>query len=218
MEFSLPASPIQAHNNDTCIMPLSYLPSIAFYQIMLKHKKVLFDIHENFHKQFYFNRCVIYGANGALKLSVPIKRNHERTALKDVSIFYEQNWRTIHWRSIQAAYRRSPFFEYYEEEFYNLYTGKEIDMLADWNLKLFELINKLMGIEINVSFTESYQEVYENANDYRTLNIPKVNSAAALKAIKYQQVFEEKHGFIKNLSIVDLLFCEGQYSKQLLLE
>jgi len=199
-------------------MSLSYMPPIEFYQIMVKYKNVIFDIHEHFHKQFYFNRCVIYGANGALKLSVPIVKNHVRTPLENVSIFYGQNWRTIHWRSIEAAYRRSPFFEYYEDAFRDIYMGTEPVKLLDWNLKLFELINKLMGIEVNISFTESYQKVYENVSDYRTLNVPKVKSDPVVKEIKYQQVFEEKYGFIKNLSVIDLLFCEGHYAKQMLLE
>jgi hypothetical protein len=217
VEFSLSTSSVQAHGSDTCIMSLSYLPPIAFYQLMLKHKKVIFDIHENFHKQFYFNRCSIYGANGALKLSVPIKRNHKRTALKDVSIFYEQNWKTIHWRSIEAAYRRSPFFEYYEEDFRNIYLGGQVEKLMDWNLKLLGLVNKLLDVQIDISFTESYEKVHENIDDYRTLNVPKAESVPALKEIKYRQVFEEKYGFIPNLSTIDLLFCEGHYARQMLL-
>lgn len=186
---------------------------------MLKHKNLVFDVHEHFHKQFYFNRCVIYGANGALKLSVPIIHNHERTPLKNVSIFYGQNWRTIHWRSIQAAYRRSPFFEYYEDSFRELYAGEEIGKLADWNIKLFNMVNKLLKIETNISFTESYQKVYENASDYRSLNLPGQQALIpGVKEIKYQQVFQEKYGFLSNLSIIDLLFCEGNHALNLLLE
>jgi hypothetical protein len=203
--------------SDTCILPLSYLPPIEFYQIMLKHKSIILDINENFHKQFYYNRCVIYGANGALKLSVPIVKNHKKTPVKDIAIFYDQNWKTIHWRSIQAAYRRSPFFEFYEDEFQSLYVDSKPERLIEWNLKLFELVNKLMGIEMNISFTESYQKVYENATDYRSINLPNKKLVMPLKEIQYQQVFQEKCGFIKNLSIVDLLFCEGHHSKQLLL-
>lgn len=214
MESSL----VQQYGSDTCILPLSYLPPIAFYQLMLKHKKVVFDIHENFHKQFYFNRCVIYGANGALKLSVPIKKNHGRTALKDVTIFYEQNWRTIHWRSMEAAYRRSPFFEYYEEDFRNIYLREATEKLMDWNLKFFVLVNKLLDVQMDVSFTESYHKKYEDASDYRSLNIPSMKGSIELQPIKYQQVFQEKYGFIPNLSIVDLLFCEGHYARQMLLD
>jgi hypothetical protein len=210
--------PVKQHAGDTCIMPLSYLPPVEFYQIMLKYKNIIFDIHEHFHKQFYFNRCVIYGANGALKLSVPVVKNHVRTPLKNVSIFYGQNWRIIHWRSIEAAYRRSPFFEFYEDSFRNIYLGAETEKLADWNLDLFKMINKLMGIELSFSFTESYEKAYENIDDYRNLCIPGATIVPPLKEINYQQVFQEKYGFIKNLSIIDLLFSEGQYARQMLLE
>ena len=218
MEVQPTYSSSQQGAGNTCIVSLSYLPPIEFYQLMLKFKHVVFDVHENFHKQFYFNRCVIYGANGALKLTVPVVKNHERTALKDVSLFYGQNWKTIHWRSIQAAYRRSPFFEFYENELEPVYASFEPKSLLEWNMKLFELVNKLLGVEINFSFTESYQKVYENASDYRGLNIPKAKISPALKELQYQQVFQEKYGFIKNLSIIDILFCEGHYAKQILLE
>jgi hypothetical protein len=202
---------------DTCIMPLAYFPPIEFYQIMLKHKNVIFDIYENYHKQFYFNRCDIAGANGKLTLSIPVKKDRDRTPFKDKAISYSQNWRTIHWRSLQAAYRRSPFFEFYEDALSPLYLEDEPEKLMDWNIKLFQLINKLLDVDMHFSFTESYEKVYENASDYRGLNSPKANHALALKEIQYQQVFEERSGFIKNLSIADLLFCEGPGAKQLLL-
>lgn len=198
-------------------MPLAYLPPIEFYHILLKYKNVVFDIHEHFHKQYYFNRCEIYGANGRLKLSIPIIKNHVRTPLKDASVFYEENWRIIHWRSLQAAYRRSPFFEFYEDAIAPVYLEYKPQKLVDWNIKLFEIINKLLDVTIHFSFTESYQKGYENAVDYRGLNLPKSNKIDAIKQIQYQQVFQEKYGFIENLSIIDLLFCEGHYAKQILL-
>jgi WbqC-like protein family len=200
-----------------CIMPLSYLPPISHYQVMLKYKNIIFDIHENYHKQFYFNRCSIYGANGILKLSIPIKRNGEKTPLKDKEISYGGNWRTIHWRSLQAAYRRSPFFEFYEDALLPVYTEYQPGNLVDWNLRLFEIINKLLDIEIKFSFSESYQKAYENATDFRQLNSPKAELDLGIKKIQYQQVFQERFGFIANLSIIDLLFCEGYRAKELLI-
>ncbi len=202
---------------DTCILPLSYLPPVHFYQIMLKYQHVIFDIHEHFHKQYYFNRCAIYGANGMLKLSMPVKRNHDKTPLKEVAISYDSNWRIIHWRSLQAAYRRSPFFEFYESELQAIYMDYKPEKLIEWNLKLFGIVNSLLDIEINFSFTESYQKVYEGAADYRLLNLPKTTPASNVKEIMYLQVFQEKYGFIPKLSIIDLLFCEGRRAKELLL-
>lgn len=217
MEVRSTGNPVVKDAGDSCVMPLAYLPPVGFYQIMLKYKNVVFDVHEHFHKQLYFNRCEIYGANGKLKLTVPVVKNHQRTPLKDVSVSYAQNWRTIHWRSLQAAYRRSPFFEFYEDALQSLYMDFEPEKLVDWNLKLFELINKLLGVEIHFSFSESYQKAYENISDYRSLNSSKGKINPELKEIQYQQVFQEKQGFIKNLSIMDLLFCEGRHAKRLLL-
>jgi hypothetical protein len=210
--------PGKQNKSNTCVMPLIYLPPINFYQIMLKHKFVKFDIQEHFHKQYYFNRCKIYGANGILKLSVPVIRNHEKIPLKEKIISYHSNWRTIHWRSIEAAYRRSPFFEFYEDKLKPIYEEYKPEYLTDWNLKLFETVNKLLDVKICFSFTETYHREYENMGDYRAINSPKVLPDIDIKEISYQQVFQERFGFITNLSIIDLLFCEGNRAKALLME
>lgn len=199
----------------TAILPVAYLPPLNHMAIMLKHDEIKWDTHEYFHKQFYYNRCMIYGPNGAQKLTIPIHKRFEKTPLKDILIAQEIPWQKIHWRSFEAAYRRSPYFEYYEEELYPLYWEYEPTHLLDWNIKLFEVVCKLLKTEIKLSFTTSYEATYEGATDYRLLASPQ--EPVEEKENKYQQVFEERHGFLQNLSIIDLLFCEGPHAKDYLL-
>ncbi len=183
---------------------------------MLGHEQTFFDLHEHFHKQFYYNRCVIAGANGKLKLTIPIIHRGERRAIKDVRISYEHNWRTLHWRSLEAAYRRSPYFEFYEHYFAPVFSDFKPDFLHEWNIKFFEIVNTILGNKIKHSFTQEYLELHENADDKRSLASPAECAKQSLNPQKYHQVFEERQGFIDNLSIIDLLFCEGNNSVEYL--
>jgi hypothetical protein len=202
--------------NPVAVLPVAYLAPLQHYSVMLNYSEMQWDIYAHFHKQHYYNRCVIYGANGPLKLIVPIDKRSDKTPLKEVRINYTAPWQTLHWRSFEASYRRSPYFEYYEHELAPLYQDYQPDLLLDWNMKLFETINKLLKLDIKLSFTSAYEKSYEHADDYRNLADPKECAKLDNPEVKYIQVFEEKYGFIYGLSIIDLLFCEGPQSKQLL--
>jgi hypothetical protein len=204
-------------HSSLAILPVAYFPPISHYAAMVNHAEVQWDIYEHFHKQFFYNRCVISGPNGTLKLIIPINHSGERTPLKDVRIMNEYPWQKLHWRSLEAAYRRSPFFEYYEEILYPIYEEYKPAYLIEWNRKLFDAVNEIIKTDIKLSYTGEYHKTYENAEDYRALASPKVLAEKPVKEIKYQQVFEERHGFTSDLSIIDLLFCEGPHSTQLLL-
>jgi len=199
----------------SAILPIAYLPPISHFVAMLANTDIKWDIYENYHKQYYYNRCVIYGPNGAQKLTIPIHKKFEKTPLKDIEISYEMDWQKIHWRSFEAAYRRSPYFEYYEAELSPLYLNYEPKGLVEWNMKMLEVVCKLMQMELKPAFTPEYIKEYADAKDFRGLAVPE--ETVATKEPKYTQVFEEKHGFIPDLSIIDLLFCEGPHAKELLL-
>ena len=196
------------------ILPVAYLPPINHFAAMLAHTDLRWDIYEHYHKQFYYNRCVIYGPNGEQKLTIPIHKRFEKTPLKDIIISYEMPWQKIHWRSFEAAYRRSPYFEYYEQEMHPLYFEYQPQLLVEWNMRLLETVCRLMETEIKPAFTTEYIKAYSDASDYRNLVSPL--EAVSTSEIKYHQVFEERHGFLPNLSIIDLLFCEGPHAKSVI--
>lgn len=196
--------------NSIAILPTAYFGPIQYYSKLLKYEEVLIEHHEHFPKQTYRNRCNIYGANGLLALSIPLKKRGERTPVKDIRIAYDQPWQNLHWRSLQASYRSSPYFEYYEDDLAPFYE-KQYDFLIDFNSELHQLICDLLKIEKNTKPTQKYEKTYGNADDFRGTISPKVNwrEDKDYEAKEYTQVFGNKFGFIPNLSIADLLFNEG---------
>ena len=184
-----------------------YFPCIAYFDLLVKHNSVLIDLGEHFMKQSYRNRCVIYTSNGPLALSVPvIKKN--KTKVKDVLLDTSSDWKKSHWRAISSAYNSSPFFEYYEPDLKVVFF-KEHLTLAELNLALLKHICKEIGLDRNLSVSEGFVERNECIVDYKNLIDAKKPYTLAANYSRYIQIFEEKHGFISNLSILDLLFHEG---------
>jgi hypothetical protein len=189
----------------TEIFPIVYAGNIQYFLLLKQAKQPVFDKHEHYIKQTYRSRCSIYGANGKLDLIIPVEKGKQgHQAMKDVKISYQQDWQRLHWKSLESAYRSSPYFEYYEHKFVPFYEEKT-EYLADYNLKIHEVLCKLLEIDFNPAFTESYQT--ENIIDQRSFADPLIKINAEFKS--YTQVFETRHGCIENLSVLDLLFNCG---------
>ena len=188
----------------------TYFPNISNLVAMVNAKDVVFETDDNFLKQTYRNRCYIYGANGKLGLNIPVIHSQKnRQKYRDVKIFNDDDWQSNHWKSLLSAYRTSPFFEYYEDELQPLFSTKA-DFILDYNLKCFVVICDCLQLEIKFSKNESYQKDLTNKTDYRFLVNAKKEADKQFDS--YTQVFDNKHGFIPNLSILDLLFNEGPNS------
>lgn len=190
------------------ILPSFYLPPIVYFKVLKYHKgQVLIEKHENYVKQSYRTRTVIGTSNGPLKLIVPtVHIKQKRRTMKDLEINYDFDWQRLHWLSLETAYRTSPYFEYYEDEFRDFYKRRE-KYILDLNFKQLELILRLLKMDIELSYTESYTDV-ENQEDYRKIIHPK-SHVYKEGFQQYYQIFAEKNGFMTNLSIVDLLFHQG---------
>ncbi len=185
----------------------TYFPNIAHFVAMAKAKEVKLEFDDNFLKQTYRNRTYIYGSNGKLALNIPvIHTQKKRQKYRDVKIFNEEKWQSLHWKSLLSAYRTSPFFEYYEDELKHLFELKA-DYILDFNLKCFEVICDCLQLELNTSKTETYESTLKDFSDFRYLVNAKKEQSFSFDT--YTQVFINKHGFIPNLSILDLLFNEG---------
>lgn len=142
-------------------------------------------------------------------LNIPIKHvggDEGRQKYADVVMDNTYNWKKIHWRTLETAYRTSPFFEFYEDDLKPLFEGVD-ESLLDFNLKTIQVVGECLGIQIPMVKTTSYEMDPENILDARFLVEAKREKDFSLES--YPQVFEDRHGFIPNLSVLDLLFNEG---------
>ncbi len=195
------------------ILSTAYLPNIQYFSKFLLGQDILIDLHETYLKQSYRNRAVIYGPNGIQNLTIPIKKTHgNQTKTKDIIIDYTESWQHIHWHAIKSAYKNSAFFELLEDEFYPLFK-KEIKFLYEWNAICLDKIFDMMGKSFDYSYSDNFVPTdAKDVTDYRTSINPKKRLNKPdfqFSPVRYYQVFAEKHGFIENLSFIDLLFNEG---------
>jgi hypothetical protein len=191
------------------VLPLFYLPPVDYFTQLNQFKPdIWIDRDEHFPKQTYRNRASIHSPDGSLTLVVPVvKGSKVHTPVKDVKISYDFKWQRLHWLSIQACYRRSAYFEYYEADFAPFYEQKTVH-LFEYNQKLLELLNRLLKIKTPINYTDTYKATYpEQVTDLRKVFSAK--KEVTIEQKPYFQVFEERNGFLKNLSIVDLLFNQG---------
>jgi hypothetical protein len=193
------------------VLPLFYLPSVEYFANLNQHKPdIIIESHEHFPKQTYRNRANICSPDGLLTLVVPVVKGAKvHTPVRDVKISYDFRWQRLHWMSLQGCYRRTAYFEYYEDDFAPFYEVKET-WLFDLNEKLLQLILKLLKINTPFHYTEEYHAQYPSLTDLRESMSSKKESDFNQK--QYFQLFEDRQGFMKNLSIVDLLFSQGPQS------
>ena len=193
------------------VLPMFYLPPVEYFVKLNAYRANIFiEKEEHFPKQTYRNRANVYTPDGVLGLTVPvIKGSKNHTKVKDIKISYDFNWQRLHWLSLQACYRRSAYFEYYEDELAPFYE-RTFDYLFDYNEQLLQFVLKAMKMKIDYKYTESYEANYPDLADCRESINPKLETDFNQKT--YFQVFEDRKGFIKNLSIVDLLFNQGPHS------
>ena len=183
------------------VLPCCYLAPVSHYSALFHAKEgVQFEVNDHYRKQTLRNRCMIDSPQGALALSIPVVKPEPHALMRDIRISDHGNWRHLHWNALLSSYRQSPFFEYYADDFAPFYERKW-EFLADFNEDLLRLICSLIDIDTPISRTTVY------AGEQTTF--PQVKTP-------YYQVFARKHGFLRDLSMVDLLFNMGPESLLLL--
>ena len=183
----------------------TYFSPIAQYVAITKTDNLFFEVEDNYQKQTYRTRCYIYSADGVQLLNIPIQHGkHKKT--KDIKIDSSFQWQKQHIKTLQIAYRSSPYFEFYEDEVLAIFDKTPL-FLLDLNIKCQELLFDLLSLEIPYNFTKEYIKKYSDTTDMRFLANAK--SKQQYNFDQYIQVFSNKLGFIENLSILDLLFMEG---------
>ena len=186
----------------------TYFPSVSHFVAMLQADAVVFEADDNFQKQTNRNRMYIYSANGLQLLNIPVKHSAEpNQKYRDVKIENDFNWQKQHFKSLEAGYRTSPYFEFFEDDI-RLIFEKKHSFLMDLNLEIHEIVTDCLGTKIPYTKTDEYFKE-PSQTDFRYLANGKKDENIF---DSYIQVFNDKHGFLNNLSILDLLFNEGRHA------
>ncbi len=194
------------------IFPLFYLPPVSYFTILKEHGfDFMLEKHEHFPKQTFRNRATIASPDGTLDLILPVvKGSKTHTPMKDVKISYDSKWQRLHWLSLQTCYRSSAYFEFYEDGLAPFYE-KKYTYLFDLNLELLNWFFKQLKVNPNIELTAEYEKEVlpelDLRNKFNKKDIHHVDTKV------YFQVFSDRNAFIKNLSIVDLLFNQGPQAK-----
>lgn len=194
----------------------AYLAPVEYYSKLLNYDKIFIEQHDHYMKQTYRNRCTIAGPEGELALSIPtVKPEGPKCPMKDIRISDHGNWRHLHWNAIESAYNSTPFFEYYKDDF-RPFDEKKYEFLTDFNEELCRLVCELIDIQPAIERTKEYKTDFApNEIDFREAIHPKKDfhrTDPEFIPQPYYQVFEARHGFLPNLSIIDLLFNMGPES------
>ena len=203
-------------DTQSVLIDLQCLPCLEFFTCVLAFDEVILESNENYSKQSYRNRAYILGANKTEMLIVPVLDGNKKVLIQDVRIDYSQSWQQIHWRTIKAAYGKSPFFEFYSDFFQEVFDKKNT-FLWDTNMELLTICLKLLRVNKTIRQTKTYhKQVDSSVFDARnSINFKKTyESRGFYNAVSYQQNFGNE--FVSNLSILDLLFCRGNQASEIL--
>jgi len=193
------------------IIEYQYFANVYVYSTLSLETHAIFESYETYQKGGFRTRCQVIGSNGVIELRIPLLGGRtQKTLVKDLKMDFKENWKQSHFRTLTACYRRSPFFEFYEAGLIKLF-GRKIDWLVDWDIACLEWVLSVLKMDVSVGATSSYQPKYEG-DQYLDLR-NKLGSASTglpgIKDVTYGQVFSDRFGFTRGLSILDLLFCEG---------
>lgn len=194
------------------LLSTAHFPPIQYFTKIIRHDSLIIEACENYQRQSYRNRFRILAANGPVDLSVPVVKGHSSgMPVKSVRIDYSENWQRIHFKTIESAYRHSPFYEFYIDDFLSFWE-KQQTFLYDLNLNILNTLVKVLDLDLTIRETREYlPESAGLTEDYRNSIHPKKEwtEDISFSPSPYIQNFPDRFGFIPNLSIIDLIFQAG---------
>lgn len=195
----------------TVLLSTAYLPNVHYLSQVINCDTIVIEKQENFVKQTYRNRCDIVTANGKLSLSIPLIKQADKELIFDKKISYAEDWQKQHWRTIVSAYKNSPYFEFFEDEFKPFYEN-QFEFLLDYNTQLLQTILHILRVKKQIKFTQTFELNPSQVFDFRSLSDIQKNDTVIKP---YYQVFADKLGFTPNVSCLDALFNVGLETKDL---
>ncbi len=196
--------------NGPAVYPVLYHGPVNYYARLIREEEIIFEQYDHYTKQTYRNRCRIVGPNGVLTLSVPVKRKKgTATFMKDIRLDYDTPWHRVHWKTFEASYASSPYYEFIRDELAPFYE-KRFDFLLDLNIRLAEWTLGWLGVSPALKLSSEFSDITDD--DPREIIHPKKREHLhdhAFRPVPYPQVFSDRMDFQANMSILDLLFNEG---------
>ena len=200
------------------VYPAFYNGPVSYFARLIREREIILEQHEHYTKQTYRNRCKIMGPNGILSLTIPVKRKRGmKNRVRDIRIDYDTPWQKIHWRSMVAAYTASPFFQYMKDDL-EIFYKKRTRFLIDLNRELMEKCLFLLGQQIPVSLSNAFSKMQTDIDPGELIH-PKRDPVVhdpLFRPVPYHQVFADRMGFKPDLSILDLLYNEGNQALPIL--
>ena len=211
-------------SQDNILLETQFFPTIQYMSALIQHPSVILEKYEHFQKGTYRNRCQIATAQGTQTLSVPLKKGkNNQQIISDVQIANDTHWQRSFWRTLQTAYGNAPYWEHYAPIIEPLFLKKQT-YLFEYNLDILQTILKIFKLDksISLSFTDVYIPVFRDGTSQNNREGVDFRNKCTDKSEgnihnRYHQVFEDRHGFLPNLSILDLLFCCGKQSLDILI-
>lgn len=200
------------------ILTSAYWPPVQYFTKLYAAPYVVLEQCDHYVKQTYRNRCVIEGPDGPLALTVPVEHGGEaKPATGEMRVSEHGNWRHLHWNALVSAYEKSPYFFYYADEFRPFYEQR-FDRLVELNAAIVAKVCELLDLHPRIVPTTAYHQPAAGEADLREQIRPKVDfrEDATFEPATYYQVFQQKLGFLPNLSVADLLFNMGPESRMVL--
>lgn len=188
------------------IFPTSYFGNLSYYSALIQETSIIFEAKEHFIKQTYRNRCEVLTGNGVHPISIPvIRKNGSKTAIDEVKISNDTDWRKDHWKAIESAYSNSPYFDHYGLEVKELIYNQETNLLK-FNEQIHKRICTWLGIKTDYKFSNEFLSTSDPTYQFKENTLLK----------SYIQVFGDSNSFASNLSILDAIFCLGPMARKLI--
>lgn len=201
----------------TLVIENQYFPCILFYSLVLRIEEVLIENKEHFVKRSFRNRMQLPGPNGIQTLSVPLQSGKSKKVIDSIGISYAEDWRKNHWHSIKTLYKNAPYFEHYQTPLEKIY-AEEFSTLFELNNAIHQFIMDSLNVEKKFMFTGVYRQSYDSTKyiDARNHIMPNALHIEGFMHKNYWQIFQDKIGYQPNMSILDLLMCEGPNAIEIL--